>query len=257
MTAPTSVRSDPGPAPAQPPSRLGLSLTQVIATALAAVTATVVASFFGVAGTVIGAGISSVLSVVGTAVYGHSLRRTRERMRVVVPVAGRRPARSVPSVYAGARVPRPTYPPHPYRDNPAEYGPVRYSRPRRRTLVTRLAVGSVAVFAVVLALVTGVEAVAQRPLSDLVTGNDAVSGTTLFGNQHRASSPAQPRASSAPAHPAPTITQTVTRTATSSPSSAPSAPSGSTAAPSPSASPSSPAASPSASDRSGVGAPLG
>ena len=44
--------------------------------ALAAVSAAVVASLFGVAGTVIGAAVASVVSTVGAALYGESLRRT-------------------------------------------------------------------------------------------------------------------------------------------------------------------------------------
>ena len=55
--------------------RLQLSATQIIASALAAVTATFGASYLGVAGTVIGAAVASVLTVVGNAVYSHSLQR--------------------------------------------------------------------------------------------------------------------------------------------------------------------------------------
>ena len=79
-------------------TRIQLSATQVIASALAAITATVAASYLGVAGTVIGAAVASVLTVVGNAVYSHSIQRTSERVRTVVPVAGRlapRPASAV------------------------------------------------------------------------------------------------------------------------------------------------------------------
>ena len=70
----------PPPADCPPPRSL--------ASALAAVTATVAASYLGVAGTVIGAGVASVLTVVGNAVYSHSLRRVA-RMRTA---AGGAPA---------------------------------------------------------------------------------------------------------------------------------------------------------------------
>ena len=72
-----------------PLRRIGLSTTQLIASALAAVTATVAASYLGVSGTVIGAAVASVLSVLGNAVYTHSLRHTGNRMRAAVPARGR------------------------------------------------------------------------------------------------------------------------------------------------------------------------
>jgi hypothetical protein len=267
-----------------------VSFTQVVATALAAITATIVASFFGVAGTVIGAAISSVMSVVGTAVYSHSLRKTRERMRDVVPVAVRRVPRppNFPPTQGRARVARaaqPTYAPpypEPHGSTALGYGPVSYSRPkppaRRRSLGTRIAFGSAALFVAVLAVITGVEAVAQRPLSDLVRGNDAVSGTTLFGSRQHSSGPSH---SSHTHHSGKrTVTSTVTRTnsttpgtpaATHSTSPRPT-PSSSSSAPSPSPSVSSTAgatggaersaaggaaASPAAANRSGGTAPLG
>ncbi len=68
--------------------RLQLSATQIIASALAAVTATFGASYLGVAGTVIGAAVASVLTVVGNAVYSHSLQRVA---RMAPPPASYRP----------------------------------------------------------------------------------------------------------------------------------------------------------------------
>src|SRR5579859_7028437 len=69
--------------------RLRLSPIQSIASGLAATTAAVAGSFLGVNGTVIGAAIASVLSVAGTAVYAHSLERTRARVRTSVPGTAR------------------------------------------------------------------------------------------------------------------------------------------------------------------------
>jgi hypothetical protein len=265
MTAPPTLQRDDRPAAPQVQPRLGISVIQVMAAALAAITATIVASFFGVAGTVIGAGISSVLSVVGTAVYGHSLRKTRERMRVVVPAGTRRTARPVPAALAAARPPRSTYtPPPPSRDTANGYGPVRYSS-RRRPRRTRLMLASAALFVAVLAVVTAVEAIAQRPISDLVRGNHTVSGTTLFGNRQQAPGPTQ-RPSSAATRPTPTVTRTVTRTAppsTQSVRSSSSVPSSSRPSPSPtspsptSTVPSSATASPSPGDQSAASSPLG
>lgn len=241
MTASPTLHRDDRPSAPEPPARLQVSFTQVVATALAAITATIVASFFGVAGTVIGAAISSVMSVVGTAVYSHSLRKTRERMREVVPVAVRRVPRPpnfpptqgratratratrAAGATRAARASEPTFAPpypQPHGSTALGYGPVSYSQPkaptRHRSLGTRIAFGSAALFVAILAVITGVEAVAQRPLSDLVRGNDAVSGTTLFGSQHQSSGPAH----STPTQPSgkPTVTQTVTRSNSSTPS---------------------------------------
>lgn len=54
--------------------KLSLSATQVAASGLAAVSATVAASYFGVAGTVISAGLISVIAVIANAVYSYSIR---------------------------------------------------------------------------------------------------------------------------------------------------------------------------------------
>ncbi len=70
----------------------GLSVTQVVASALAAVSSTVLLSYLGVAGTIIGAGIASVLTVVGNNIYTRSILKTRRQMKaalqagVVLPV---------------------------------------------------------------------------------------------------------------------------------------------------------------------------
>lgn len=61
--------------------RIQLSFAQVAASSLAAVSAAVVCSFFGVAGTVIGTAVASVVATAGGAIYSYSLRRTRAKLR--------------------------------------------------------------------------------------------------------------------------------------------------------------------------------
>jgi hypothetical protein len=63
-----------------------LSITQLIAGAGATVTATVAASYFGVGGTLIGAGAVSVLSTVGATIYQHFLDRGRQRIVAKIPI---------------------------------------------------------------------------------------------------------------------------------------------------------------------------
>ncbi|MGW4483315.1 hypothetical protein ACWEOE_05695 [Amycolatopsis sp. NPDC004368] len=66
---------------------------QVVATALAAVTAAMLGSTLGVAGTVVGAGVASVITTVGAELYLRSLQRTREaalKARAALVTAGQR-----------------------------------------------------------------------------------------------------------------------------------------------------------------------
>lgn len=172
-----------------PTQRLQLSATQLIASALAAVTATVAGSFLGVSGTVIGAAVASVLTVTGNAVYAHSLKRTSERVRTVVPPVGRWHA-------------------HDSHDNPVEPDHARTTKlepvdkqPRKPLSRRQLAIAAVGLFAAVLALVTTVELAAGSPLSDLLRGKSG-QGTTVFGTTHHSSTNKQT--------PTPTVTQTVT-----------------------------------------------
>ncbi|HEU5266959.1 MAG TPA: hypothetical protein VFU35_09665 [Jatrophihabitans sp.] len=191
--------------PTPPPARrrwFDLSATQLVATGLAATTATVAASYLGVAGTVIGAALASVLTAIGNAVYTHSLRRTRERVRGVLPAArrGTQPPLVDPPVSGAAPTviwaePAARRPPEPLPSRPGS---------RDARIWRRVALGSIAVFVAVLALLTSVELIAGRPLSDLVRG-DSGHGTSLFGDQ--------PAGSTTPA-PQPTSPTTVTQTVT-------------------------------------------
>src|SRR5579859_412396 len=158
--------------------RLRLSPIQSIASGLAAVTAAIAGSFLGVNGTVIGAAVASVLSVAGTAVYTHSLERTGARVRTVVPST----ARWLAEPAAAAQ--------------PAAVATSRRTRP-----LARAGMAAAVVFAAALAVLTGIELVAGRPVSDLVTGK-AASGTTVFGSQSRVGS--------STSTPVPSVTVTVT-----------------------------------------------
>jgi hypothetical protein len=190
----TQTPPKPDQTPTPPPSQshrhgLRISATQLIASALAAVTATVAASYLGVSGTVIGAAVASVVTVVGNTVYGHSLRQTGNRVRTVVPSGVRW------SPPAGTDL----------RPAPAAVPPA--ARPREREKATSLRVLAVAcagVFVAVILLVTGIELVAGEPLSQLVRGQSG-HGTSVFGasTQH-----AQGNVT-----PTPVITPTVTVTA--------------------------------------------
>ncbi len=197
--------------------RFELSATHLLATALAAITATVAASYLGVAGTVIGAAVVSVMSAIGNAVYAHSLRSTHARVREVVPARRRTPDASPAQGRSGGTAAAAR------EDNVAV--------PRGRW--QRVAFGAVAVFVALLTLVTSVELVTGRPLSDLVRG-DTGAGTSVFGDATgnsrpvptvtRTVVPAVQVVTPTVTRTAPAVTQTATPTVTDTPS-APSPPS--------------------------------
>ncbi|MGW5128718.1 hypothetical protein ACWEQ7_32700 [Streptomyces sp. NPDC004069] len=80
-----SERSDGGGVPSAGEEtrrrRIDLSVAQVAGSALAAVVAAKLASYFGVYGTILGAGVVSVLATCGGSVFQHFFRRTGQQLR--------------------------------------------------------------------------------------------------------------------------------------------------------------------------------
>lgn len=68
--------------------KYGLSLPQVIAGALAAASAAIASSWLGVAGTVIGAAVVSVVASIGSALYARPIERSHERLRAAATARG-------------------------------------------------------------------------------------------------------------------------------------------------------------------------
>lgn len=101
----------PQPSPDSKPKlkdRLDLSFSQVIAGAMAAVTSAVAASYFGVAGTLLGAAVGSIIATVGTSIYRTSLRKTNEKLRTVIPVQALSQLKVVPQPRGTSGPPPPT-----------------------------------------------------------------------------------------------------------------------------------------------------
>ena len=73
--------SDPGPATSRVP--FGISPVALVAGALAAVTAALLGSQLGVAGTLVGAAVSSVVATSAGAAYTAGLQRTHDGLRVI------------------------------------------------------------------------------------------------------------------------------------------------------------------------------
>lgn len=76
--------------------RLDLNAAQVAGSAVAAVVAAKLASYFGVYGTILGAGVVSVIATCGGTVFQHFFRRTGEQIRTVA-VATRPGSADVPA----------------------------------------------------------------------------------------------------------------------------------------------------------------
>ncbi|GAA2733023.1 hypothetical protein [Streptomyces nogalater] len=79
--------------------RIDLNVHQVAGSALAAVVAAKLASYFGVYGTILGAGVVSVLATCGGSVFQHFFKRTGEQLRekTVVAVRPRERTASAPT----------------------------------------------------------------------------------------------------------------------------------------------------------------
>ena len=150
---------------------------------LAAVTATVAASYLGVAGTVIGAAVASVLTVVGNAVYGHSIQRTGERVRAAVPASARWLPAAASLSAVEPRRPRRVVRRRWWRDTRAtRHAPLaRAAAPARPGAASR-------VFAVINVAITSVRADRRAPDQRPVTGQQA-SGTSLLGTHSAPASP--------------------------------------------------------------------
>ncbi|MEU1818525.1 hypothetical protein ABZ543_25560 [Streptomyces roseifaciens] len=90
----------------QKSKRLELSLAQVAGSALAAVIAALLAGKLGVYGTVIGAGVVSVVATSGGTIFQHVFKRTGEQLREATTQAAKPKLRQVPVPDAGRAVSR-------------------------------------------------------------------------------------------------------------------------------------------------------
>jgi hypothetical protein len=207
--------------PDGPRERLELSAAQVAASSLAAVSAAVLCSYFGVAGTIVGTAAASIVATVGSALYSFSLRRTRSRLRRMhLAAPGTAP------VAAG----------------------VEAARQQGRRLARRLpwriiALGTANVFVFSIGVVTGIEGLIGEPLSAAYGGGHSQQTCSLCRHdRHTTATP------TTPATPGPT--QRVSPSSVPSSSVTPSSP----ASQSPSTGPS-PSSSPSPSSTEGSSPP--
>lgn len=152
--------------------RLDLSMAQVSGSAVAAVVAAKLASTLGVYGTILGAGVISVIATCGGSVFQHLFKRTGEQIRVVAvhpePVKSvRREAPERTRVLATVGEPLP--PP-----GDGEFGEATTHGTRVRGW-KRPTVAAALVFLVAMGGITGYELIAGQDFS-------GTRGTTTFGS---------------------------------------------------------------------------
>jgi hypothetical protein len=140
-----------------------IRISQVLAGALAAITAAVLGSTMGVAGTVIGAGRASVVSTVGGAIYLRSIQRTRQGVRTVrAKVVGRNGTTSVLVADLEEKPEKADTEETEAEEKPeAETAPPADRRLRWPVLVA----GSVLAFVLGMLVITGIEWIKGEPLS--------------------------------------------------------------------------------------------
>jgi hypothetical protein len=166
-----------------------LRVPKLLAEALAAVSGAVVASFFGIEGTLIGAALASLLVAPAEALYTHSLASAhRVARRSLVRRVGEQAGASEEAASQA----------------PAQ--PIRWQR---------VAVAAVVAFGVAVGAITGVEAAANQPLASLVGNRPQQEGSTSVGvvvaGADRSAppatrAPARSTTSTSPSGPAPTTT---------------------------------------------------
>jgi hypothetical protein len=137
--------------------RIDLSVPQVAGSAVAAVVAAKLASYFGVYGTILGAGVVSVIATCGGSLFQHFLKRTGEQLRDAT--APGRPARQAPPA-------------------PGEFTEGTVYRARAGRGWKRPVVAAALVFGVTMAGITAYELVSGSSFSGAgkTTVGDAVSG---------------------------------------------------------------------------------
>jgi hypothetical protein len=175
-----------------------IRLSQLIAAALAAITAAFLGSRLGVAGTVIGAGVASIVSTVAGALYQHSLDRT---------------SRSVRSRVTQARTGQLDNPADPVSSTVEETVLVRPpTAPRRRPRWGVAAALTALVFVIGMGAVTGVELLKNGPISG---GDNGTTIGSLFGQPTLRSTTTPPPTT------APSTTTTTTQPTTTVPTTTP------------------------------------
>jgi hypothetical protein len=187
----------------QAPDRLwsGIDIPKTLAGVLAAISAAVVGSFLGVAGTLVGAAVASIIGSVGTEIYQRSIHRGAKKLQTIAPTFIKVPAAvGTPSVAAATE-----------EESPSHTVP---QRPRRDIRWGRIALIAGTLFVLAMGTLTAFELVSKRSVASW-TGHGNGSSTTwsgvVKGNQEPVKTPPTPMGS-APASQAPATEPTTDAT---------------------------------------------
>ena len=150
----------------KPKQLLGLSGTQTIGSALAAVTSALVGSFLGVAGTLIGAALGSIVATVGAALYARTLDSAATVALKKIPQRRRDGLAADDVAVLAASAPAES-------DKPRTQGARRQFTPK--TWI-KLGAVSAAAFVVAMVGVTAVEFGTNQPISSLVSSTSSIDG---------------------------------------------------------------------------------
>jgi hypothetical protein len=174
--------------------KLGLSGPQIIGGALAAASAAVAASWLGVAGTVLGAVVVSLVASIGSALYTHSLERSHRVIRESLPVSPILPTRGVAGGEAATAVLPVVATPAADDEGSPESSGQPAARPVGSVSWRTVGVSALASLALAAAVLTGFETFVGKPASS-ITGAGDDGGTTvsqLVGNGSDSSDQSDP-----------------------------------------------------------------
>jgi hypothetical protein len=178
--------------------RSGIDIPKTIAGALAAVCAAVIGSFLGVAGTLVGAAVASIIGSVGTELYQRSLRKGAKKLQTLAPTFVKAPAAiGTPQVAAATE-----------EESPSHTVP-----PKRQIRWARVAMVAGALFVLAMGSLTVAELITGKSVASTV-GN-GTKATTTFGGLFN------PGTSKSTPVPQPSATPTSTEAPTTTPTTAP------------------------------------
>jgi len=164
----------------------GIEVTKIIAGTLAAVTAAVIGSFLGVAGTLAGAAVASVVGSLGTELYQRSLHRGAKRLGAIAPTFVKVPAAvGTPAVAAATEEEKPSHTVPPRRD-------IRWGR---------IGVAATALFVLAMGSLTMFELLAGETVASAVGGSSSGKSTvsSILGDDSAEKPAVTPSTESTPA----------------------------------------------------------
>ncbi|MEV6488939.1 hypothetical protein AB0M20_09945 [Actinoplanes sp. NPDC051633] len=158
----------------------GIDIPKTLAGALAAVCAAVIGSFLGVAGTLVGAAVASIIGSVGTEIYNRSIRKGTQKLQTLAPAFVKAPAAvGTPEVAAATDEDSPSHTTAEGSPTAAEADPAVGGQPARRQVRWKpILIGTALIFFLSMGAILAVETLAGQSIAS-ITGNDNKGGNTL------------------------------------------------------------------------------